>query len=229
MKRIFTITAALLLGLASASAQSVDHTTLTFIDGDGNTVADGSTINCTASKGSASDGNLEMVIPLSVRNNTSDEVPATIALDITSLPTGTSIQSCWPENCQFYEAAGSHVNQPGIVNGSETKNLSTEWKPMIYDEDSGEYTEYFGTAETTVQILLTTSKDSKEVKAYGPKVTVKFVHADPTGISSGLAGTADASVVAVYSASGARLSAPQKGLNIFRLSNGKVVKRVIGK
>ena len=38
---------------------------------------------------------------------------------------------------------------------------------------------------------------------------------------------ADAEVVAVYSITGQQLSAPQKGINIVRLSNGKTMKIMV--
>ena len=46
--------------------------------------------------------------------------------------------------------------------------------------------------------------------------------------STGINGisNADATVVARYAADGTRLSAPQKGLNIVKLSNGKTVKYI---
>ena len=53
--------------------------------------------------------------------------------------------------------------------------------------------------------------------------TVNFVYG-ATGING--ISNADATVVARYAADGTRLSAPQKGLNIVKLSNGKTVKYI---
>jgi hypothetical protein len=56
-------------------------------------------------------------------------------------------------------------------------------------------------------------------------ITVKFVYDGTTAIN-GVADNANATVVARYAADGTRLSAPQKGLNIVKLSNGKTVKYI---
>ena len=56
-------------------------------------------------------------------------------------------------------------------------------------------------------------------------ITINFVYNEKsTGINS--ISNADATVVARYAADGTRLSAPQKGLNIVKLSNGKTVKYI---
>lgn len=55
---------------------------------------------------------------------------------------------------------------------------------------------------------------------------VEFVGEEPTTISS-LSSSTDAVEVARYNAAGQRISRPVKGLNIIKLSNGKVIKHVI--
>ena len=54
---------------------------------------------------------------------------------------------------------------------------------------------------------------------------VVFKGEEPTGINS-LSSTANAVEVARYNAAGQRITHPMKGLNIIKLSNGKVVKRI---
>ena len=54
---------------------------------------------------------------------------------------------------------------------------------------------------------------------------VVFKGEEPTGINS-LSSTANAVEVARYNAAGQRITRPMKGLNIIKLSNGKVVKRI---
>ena len=56
-------------------------------------------------------------------------------------------------------------------------------------------------------------------------VTVKFVYNEKSTGINGIS-NANATVVARYAADGTRLSAPQKGLNIVKLSNGKTVKYI---
>lgn len=56
-------------------------------------------------------------------------------------------------------------------------------------------------------------------------VTVHFVYNEKSTGINGIS-NADATVVARYAADGTRLSAPQKGLNIVKLSNGKTVKYI---
>ena len=56
-------------------------------------------------------------------------------------------------------------------------------------------------------------------------ITVHFVYNEKSTGINGIS-NADATVVARYAADGTRLSAPQKGLNIVKLSNGKTVKYI---
>ena len=56
-------------------------------------------------------------------------------------------------------------------------------------------------------------------------VTVHFIYNEKSTGINGIS-NADATVVARYAADGTRLSAPQKGLNIVKLSNGKTVKYI---
>ena len=64
-----------------------------------------------------------------------------------------------------------------------------------------------------------------EEKGDCSSVTVKFV-CDGTTAINGVTNNTNATVVARYAANGTRLSAPQKGLNIVKLSNGKTVKYI---
>jgi hypothetical protein len=60
----------------------------------------------------------------------------------------------------------------------------------------------------------------------GPKVTLKFIYTDPANVK-GVNEDDRAVVTDRYTVGGNRLSAPQKGLNIVRKSDGTVKKVVI--
>lgn len=98
-------------------------------------------------------------------------------------------------------------------------SLKSEWLPI-----EGSY----GDALFTLQLLLVDRIDDKNftVEAYGPKITMHCIYADPTGIAD-LEADKNAAVVTYYDAGGSKLSVPQKGLNIIKMSNGKTRKVVV--
>ena len=77
------------------------------------------------------------------------------------------------------------------MGAGELRNLLSEWMP-----DEGKY----GTATFTIQ-LRTMEGNTNTVKAYGPKITVNCVYADPTGIDGIVTGNGD-TTINVYDASG---------------------------
>lgn len=221
MKRIFTLGLSLLAGMM-AFAQ-VDNSVV-FIDKDGNEVADGSTVVVNEVEESEF-GELQMVVPFRAKKNVSGPVFVRLSSDLAQMPVGTSYSCCFPENCTLSEKQEVFNSVAGFLS-DDVKGIQTEWLPTKTNDDTGEQDMVYATWSATVQIQIMDEEDKSEIKAYGPKVTVKFVNADPAGISA-VGSAADNKVVAVYDASGARLSAPQKGLNIVRLANGKTVKRVV--
>ena len=58
----------------------------------------------------------------------------------------------------------------------------------------------------------------------GPAITLRFVYADPANVG---AAVSVATPVAYYAISGQRLTAKPHGLALVRLSDGRVVKRIL--
>ena len=57
----------------------------------------------------------------------------------------------------------------------------------------------------------------------GPTINVNLIYSDPAAID-GIEGNDNTRIVARYNANGQIVKSPVKGVNILKLSNGKVVK-----
>ena len=124
-----------------------------------------------------------------------------------------ALGSCIPERTttgQFYSSASS------IAPGATSGDLQTEW--IAYD---------YGMCVVEMQIEIGSKVGFGNFKfeAYGPKITVQFVNADPAKVGKSSAQTA--TVVARYSLDGRKLSAPQRGVNILHMSDGTTRKMVM--
>lgn len=223
MKKLFAIAVMMMLGMANTFAQ-VDGT-FQFIDANDNVVADGSTVNVSAE---ITPGMPEFGIPdelyakfgLFVKNTTKEEAYVAVNLVTEEMPNGY-VQICFPITCQTANS-NNYTTNAGPLLANEKKDLQTEWFPEI-----GSY----GKAHFTVQLLVMDRfgmfpNYSYEKVADGPKVTVNCVYSDPAGISN-LESDKNATVVARYNAKGQVVTAPVKGVNILKLSNGKTVKQII--
>ena len=121
----------------------------------------------------------------------------------------------------------------GNCSSAVRDDLQTEWMIGTDEEtDKAKYGE--ATAKLTLVVCRKVSlgKDDFGVEHFGfenvgesSTVTVKFVYNEKSTGINGIS-NANATVVARYAADGTRLSAPQKGLNIVKLSNGKTVKYI---
>lgn len=206
----------MLLCVGNACAQT--DKTFCFVDADGNEVADGSTITIYAEEEEMVPGMPELGVvvqakyPLSVKNNT--DATATVALKVVApfMPKSGGVQVCFPMMCDNHDR-GTFTTMAGDLEANEVRNINSEW---IFDD--GTYYE----ANVTLTILAGTSQ------VEGPSVKVKSVYADPTGIAD-LEADRNAKAVGFYGANGAKMSAPQKGLNIVKMSNGKTKKVVVNK
>ncbi|HAH77467.1 MAG TPA: hypothetical protein DCL91_06130 [Prevotella stercorea] len=136
------------------------------------------------------------------------------------------IDFCLLGNCISAVREGTYESNGGFVD--KLDDLQTEWRIGTDEEtDKAKYGE--ATAKLT---LVVCRKDDLGVEHFGFKnvgesstVTVKFVYNEKSTGINGIS-NANATVVARYAADGTRLSAPQKGLNIVKLSNGKTVKYI---
>lgn len=225
MKKIFTLCLAL-LGTVATFAQSNEGDTETkgmyeFTDKDGNIVPDGSEITCNVVTKDAF-GSPQIESGLYVKKVTDKDLGVSMDVNITRMD-GGMLQYCFPGNCRTMKSTGSDIQQYG--DKMNNNSLKTEWIPDAYGEAVASFT--LNAAE------LRDIKGPLGIKQqqYVPigecsTVTVRFVYADPTGINDIKDGSNIASAVAYYTADGKQLSAPQKGLNIVKLSNGKTIKVV---
>ena len=139
---------------------------------------------------------------------------------IDDMPNG-EWQTCAFGNCMILSESGyspKSVQAPDAV-----VDILTEWIP-----EENKYASWSATLQIQ-RYSITKNFFGQEtvgtiVEGYGPKVTINFVYADPASINNATASQAE---VARYSLCGRRLTAPQKGINIVRLANGKAVKKIV--
>lgn len=217
MKRTFTIALALIAGLGAFAQDN----RLRFEDASGKIVADGTTIVVDKVEVDEETGAEEMSTGLFVRNTTTSEIQACLNVDVTSLPAGSSFKACFPSNCSLAETPKVFTTEPGSFKGSIVASSQTEWIPGYMDNDEGVFKQAYGDWTATIQIRV--EKDGAMVD--GPKVHVHFIRKASNGINDINAG--NATVVARYTAGGQLITAPVRGLNIVKLSNGKTIKEIV--
>lgn len=170
--RSFLMAMVLLAGSTVAFAQDEVDNTFRFIDNDGNEVPDGSTYTAIA-KEPYPGGNFQADFDLFVENTTED-IAYVSARIITEYMSSGSVSFCFPEQCMSIGLDFTSGTGP-IVKGDK-KALNSEWIP-----EAGEY----GTATFTLQlrVMEEISPLKYEFKAYGPKITLNCIYADPAGIN----------------------------------------------
>ncbi len=212
MKKLFT--SILVFTCLTASAQSVD-TTFQFVDEEGNIIPDGSEITV---KGLTPENEYEdayISSGLYVQNTTDEKAGVGLTLSISRIDNG-ELQCCFPSSCNNQKTIlTDHDNSKGFMTANQTKAFNTEFFPTAY-----------GTCTATFQLRVhedTGALLPGDQIATGPTITVNFVY-DET--SAGIDGIpADKSeVVGVYTTDGHQLSAPVKGVNILKSSDGTVKK-----
>lgn len=143
-----------------------------------------------------------------------------------------SIAFCLLDNCKKASEKGEFESNAGFVD--KLDDLATEWT-IGNDEETDKAMYGEAKAKLTLvvcrKVSLGTDKSDIEQFKYediigeSSTITVHFVYNEKSTDINGIS-NADATVVARYAADGTRLSAPQKGLNIVKLSNGKTVKYI---
>lgn len=213
MKKIkfLALAAAMFLGAGNLCAQ-IDNT-FSFVDADGNEVKDGSVVTYYAVEKEKVPGmpmfgvEVKAQFELKVRNNTGATAKVALKVDAPFNPTSGYVQVCFPSTCDT-NTKGSFITASGDMMANQVRNLDSEWF-----FDAGKY------AEETVSLTIL----SGDKKAVGPKVTIRCIYADPTGIA-GTEADKNVTETARYDANGRKLGAPQKGLNIVKMSNGETRK-----
>lgn len=152
-----------------------------------------------------------------------------LRVDVEKIDHG-SIAFCLLGNCSTAKRKGTYESNSGFVD--KLNDLQTEWR-IGNDEETEKAIYGEATAKLTLVVCkVSLGKDDFDVEHFkyedvgeSSTVTVKFVYNEKSTGINGIS-NADATVVARYAADGTRLSAPQKGLNIVKLSNGKTVKYI---
>lgn len=220
--KILAVAVALTFGAVSVNAQK--DKTFSFIDAAGNEVADGSTVIFYAEKKNKVPGmdmfgyTIQADFALTVKNNTNAAAEATLHVVAPENPTHGMVQICFPGECDSH-TKGEFTTKSVSMTANEVKELHSEWVFAMYTPGSKDN---FESEYGSEDVSLTLMNGSKA----GPTVNIHSVYADPTGITD-IESADNATEVARYDLNGRKLTAPQKGLNIIKLSNGKTVKKVI--
>lgn len=157
-----------------------------------------------------------------------EKLAVKLRVDVENIDHG-SIAFCLLGNCKNASEKGKFESNAGFV--EKLDDLQTEWKIVDEETHKAKYGE--ATAKLTLvvcrKVSLGTDKFGEHFKyddiGESSTVTVHFVYNEKSTGINGI-NNADATVVARYAADGTRLSAPQKGLNIVKLSNGKTMKYI---
>lgn len=156
-----------------------------------------------------------------------EKICVKLRLNVERIDNG-SIAFCLLGNCKTAIKEGEFESNGGFVD--KLDDLATEWM-IDNDEETGKA--MYGEAKVKLTLVVyrkvSLGKGIEQFKyednGESSTITVHFVYNEKSTGINGIS-TADATVVARYAADGTRLSAPQKGLNIVKLSNGKTVKYI---
>lgn len=159
-----------------------------------------------------------------------EKICVKLRLNVERIDNG-SIAFCLLGNCKNAIKEGEFESNAGFVD--KLDDLQTEW---MIGNDEETYKAKYGEAKAKLTLVVcrkvSLGKDQFGIEQFkyedigeSSTITVHFVYNEKSTGINGIS-TADATVVARYAADGTRLSAPQKGLNIVKLSNGKTVKYI---
>jgi hypothetical protein len=229
MKKIFTLFVALFCTVAMFAQDTKGM--FEFADKAGNVVPNGSTLTKTEVEKAGKRLQINtglFVKPVKPELN-GEKLGAKLRVEVENLDHGT-IQYCLLGSCSVASEKGTFYSTSNFVETLD--DLATEW--IMGTDKEGKALK----GEATVKLtLVACQKKSSGFDEFGieqfeweekgdcSSVTVKFV-CDGTTAINGVTNNTNATVVARYAANGTRLSAPQKGLNIVKLSNGKTVKYI---
>ncbi len=159
-----------------------------------------------------------------------EKICVKLRLNVERIDNG-SIAFCLLRNCKNAIEEGEFESNGGFVD--KLDDLQTEW--MIGNDEETDKAMY-GEAKAKLTLVVcrkvSLGKDQFGIEQFkyedigeSSTITVHFIYNEKSTDINGIS-NADATVVARYAADGTRLSAPQKGLNIVKLSNGKTVKYI---
>jgi hypothetical protein len=223
MKRFFTLIFALAVLVASGWAQDDKIKTFQFIDEQGNIVPDGSVITI-----NKVNDQLQMVVPLHIKNTTGEKAAVSMWEDISQKPSG-EWQTCAFGNCMTLAESG--YSAKSVISGEYDQDIMTEW--ML---EEGQYGSWTATLEiryfNITKNFFGMEQAGNNVVGYGPSVTINFVYADNADVNNVQRSTP--TVQRVYDLQGRRLDVQRStfnvqrshGLSIVRLADGRVIKRI---
>ncbi len=139
-----------------------------FVDKNGTTIADGSSINICEWDDDGW-GGVMMSTGLYVENDGEEDCYVGITYDLKQLPNG-SFQMCFPVNCMSLSHIGTGKTPEGLLQVDEKKSLMAEWLP----DYNG-----FGTCVVEFQVnIYTYNSITKKynLDQYGPKVLVNMIY-----------------------------------------------------
>lgn len=207
MKKILTLLLMVAAGAASACAQGIDNV-LQFVDKNGNVIPDGATIiRCDPVKNDFEE--MQVNTDLFVKNTSGQEQGVYLKVNVTKLD-GGSVQVC-VGSCKPFGLGEGNTGK-GVVPAGGRMDIQAEWILGNAPEN----------AECIVKYQIVRAESLVEYQ--GSTVTVKYINAPASaGIDDASADT-PAKVTARYNANGQETVRPVKGLNIVKLSNGKIIK-----
>ena len=211
MRKLSTLALLLMMGVMSAWSQTGNI--FYFVDKDGKEVPDGTELTITETEDDGW-GGVMMKTGLRVKSTQSGTVYGSMVYNVLEMSNG-AFQVCFPENCTQTEKTGEYETPAGEV---KTEDIQTEWMAETY-----------GTAKVTLQPK--TYKYNKVTNKWtfvadGPKITINFIYADPTGITNTANNPRE---VERFALNGHRLAQPQNGINIVKTADGKTHKVFINK
>ena len=219
MKKTLSLFAALALA-GSAFAQEEFSDAVQFVNAGGAVIDDGTTLVVTETEMFDDGFDVYPILNsgLYVKNVSEGAQALLIDVTLTSIA-GGAFQICFPTNCMQLRMPTQWATPPGLLAaGAEAQDLQSEWIPDGYGE-----------CVVTYQIKICDNDPllglTSDVIAEGPKVTVCYVYADPASLES--VGVASPMPVAYYGLDGRQLTAPQRGINLVRLSDGRTVKQIV--
>lgn len=236
MKKIFTLCVALFAAVSMFAQETKGM--FEFATADGTVVPSGSVITKSDVEDytDPEDGEDNMQIPTGLwikpvkTELNGEKLCVKLRIDVEKIDHG-SINFCRLGNCSNAKHEGTYESNGGFVD--KLDDLQTEW---MIGNDEETYKAKYGEAKAKLTLVVcrkvSQGKDQFDVEHFkyedvgeSSTVTVHFVYNEKSTGINGIS-NANATVVARYAADGTRLSAPQKGLNIVKLSNGKTVKYI---
>ena len=163
MKKLLTLFLFSLLSTLCTVAQ--DSSTFQFVDKNGNTIANGTSLTVSELTEDEIMGNF-ISTGLSVKNTSETNASVRISYQIETLDNGL-FQICFPSSCITKTTTGSFETTNGEMTAGEVRDLQCEWFPEAY-----------GTCKVTLTIEVLNALGTKI--ADGSAVQVSFSYADPS-------------------------------------------------